>query len=257
MSENLGYSLDLPWFKPVPWLDMANGAEDWEHGGMKGKLSSCTADAGNMSLTSPSKKIPSDEECAVLWDIHYTMEHIKAHCRRVADFAEALALRAVELFGTEDAPKAYKGHPPCPNNLAAITRAAGLLHDVAKSFCIRNGGSHAQIGASWVKEATGNYRIAQAVLHHVEWPWARPSNICSAAIFVGYADKRVKHDTYVTLEERYEDLLTRYAKNDPLRYTSICATKERALNLERALSEQLELPLHACTFNCGRLVARA
>jgi len=236
--EAFTYSRPLPWFGSVPWLPEADGAR----------------------YTSASEKIPSDEACLALCASHDIMPHIQTHCLCVADFATAMARRAVELYGEadgvipEEMPRGI--HPPCPRHLVEITRAAGLLHDIAKSFCIRNGGSHAQLGASWVLDATGNHRIAQAVLHHVEWPWEFPANICSPALFVGYADRRVKHDNYVPIEERYRDLLERYAKNDPKRFQTITAAAKRASTLERALSVQLELPLHACTVDRGRLVPR-
>ena len=238
MADQFIYSRPLPWFGSVPWLPEADGALATENAG----------------------RIPSDAECIALCEHYDIMPHIAAHCRRVADFATALARRAVELYGERDSktspPTDRNGHSPCTHQLVEITRAAGLLHDIAKSFCIRNGGSHAQLGAAWVLDATGNYRIAQAIFHHVEWPWEFPDNVCSPALFVGYADRRVKHDTYVPLEERYRDLLERYAKNDPQRYHTITAASKRAITLERALSAQLELPLHACTFDSGRLVPR-
>ncbi|HIU16940.1 MAG TPA: HD domain-containing protein [Candidatus Avidesulfovibrio excrementigallinarum] len=229
------YSRALPWFNPVPWLDMADGSSDMGTG-----------------------RIPSDEACFALHDRYGTMEHIRRHCLRVADLATAMAQRAVELYGIDDGqPRPAGMHPACPARLVATTRAAGLLHDLAKTYCIKHGGSHAQLGAAWVLEATGNHRIAQAVFLHVEWPWDFPNNVCSPALFVTYADRRVKHDTYVTVRERYCDLLERYAKTDACRRTTISSAYDRVLTLERALSAQLELPLHACTVDCGRLVPRA
>ena len=144
-----------------------------------------------------------------------------------------------------------------PADFVGITRAAGLLHDVAKSFCIRNGGSHAMVGASWVMSETNNPRIAQAVFHHVEWPWEFPDCVLSPTLLVGYADRRVRHAEYVTLDERYTDLLDRYAKNSSLRFNTISSAKLRAAELEKKISEQLELPLYEYTINCGRLVPRA
>ncbi len=229
-------SRELPWFKPVPWLDVADG-----------------------SLAVAEGSVPDDAACEVLWDQYRMPDHIRRHCRCVADFATAMARRAVELYGesSDPVPAAPGRHAPCPEGIVGVTRAGALLHDLAKKYCIRFGGSHAQLGASWVLEETGNQRIAQAVLHHVEWPWEYPDNVCSPALFVGYADRRVKHDTYVTVQERYHDLLERYGKLDPRRHETISSAYERALTLERALSAQLELPLHACTFDSGRLVTRA
>ena len=83
----------------------------------------------------------------------------------VADMAEALARRAIETGASR--------HP----ELVALSRAAGLLHDIAKSYTVQFGGSHAQIGASWVIDSTGSHKVAQAVYHHVEWPWPLPEDL--------------------------------------------------------------------------------
>ena len=220
-SSGVMYSRRLPWFEPLPWIDQADGARFGDDG-----------------------LIPSDAECEALWEHYAMLDNIKAHCRKVADFATAMARIAVARRSR-------------PEHFVEVTRAGGLLHDLAKTYCIRNGGSHATIGAAWVLEHTGNPRIAQTVFHHVEWPWELPDDVLTPALLVGYADRRVRHDEYVTIEERYVDLLERYAKNNPDRRESISAARLRAINLERALSAQLELPLYACTFDCGRLVPRA
>lgn len=90
--------------------------------------------------------------------------------------------RAVETGATR--------HP----ELVALSLAAGLLHDIAKSYTVQFGGSHAQIGASWVVDSTGNHKVAQAVYHHVEWPWPLPEDLVHPVFFVIYADKRARHD---------------------------------------------------------------
>lgn len=184
--------------------------------------------------------VPDEAACRRLWGEYDMMPHIGAHSEQVAGLAHALARRAADLG---------KG------NVRALTLASGLLHDIAKSYTVRYGGSHAQLGASWVMTRTGNPVIAQAVLHHVWWPWDFPKDLASPVFFVLYADKRVMHDTIVPLEERYEDLLVRYGHTDASR-AAIVAGNEHAQRLERALSAFLEMPLHAYTFTGGRLVER-
>ncbi len=188
--------------------------------------------------------IPDDAVCQAIWARYGMFEHIGRHSMQVATVAEALAIRAME--------RGVAGTQP----LRAITRAAGLLHDIAKSYTVQYGGSHAQIGASWVVAATGNYRIAQAVYHHVEWPWPLPNSLIHPVFFVIYADKRVRHDEIVTLDERYGDLLVRYGTTEQAR-AAIQRGWEHARTIERVLSAQLELPLHESTVAGGRLVAGA
>ena len=100
--------------------------------------------------------IPDEAVCRSLWTRYAMFSHIERHSRLVADVAAALARRAVEIGATK--------HP----ELVDLCAASGLLHDIAKSYTVQYGGSHAQIGASWVVESTGSHKVAQAVYHHVE-----------------------------------------------------------------------------------------
>lgn len=90
--------------------------------------------------------IPDEAACRALWTRYAMFSHIERHSECVAGMAEALARRAVETGATR--------HP----ELVALSLAAGLLHDIAKSYTVQFGGSHAQIGASWVVDSTGNHR---------------------------------------------------------------------------------------------------
>lgn len=188
----------------------------------------------------PTWTVPTVEECEQLWDTYAMMSHIRDHSRQVAALAVALAQRAADRGMQVD---------------VAAVRAAALLHDIAKSFSIIHGGSHAQIGAAWVVAHTQHQGIAQAVRFHVHWPWDLPADtrVCSLPFFVLYADKRIMHDQCVSLCERYEDLLYRYGTSEKAR-VGIALSHQQGLNLERALTVQLDWDIHACTLNCGRLV---
>ena len=194
-----------------------------------------------LDLNSGSGCIPDDVQCFALWDKYGMLEHIRLHSLRVAEMAEALARRAVECGYAVDVP---------------AVRASALLHDIAKTYTITHGGSHAQIGASWVILETGNHELARGVMMHVHWPWPLPDDVCSLSFFVIYADKRVKHDQCVTLEERFEDLLVRYGISESSK-ASIRESYHQGQLLERALGAQLRLDLHAYTLDSGRLVQRA
>ena len=185
--------------------------------------------------------VPDEAACRKLWARYDMLPNVAAHSAQVAELAHALARRAVEL-GKRD--------------VCALTLAAGLLHDIAKSYTVRYGGSHAQLGASWVMTQTGNPVIAQAVMHHVWWPWEFPEDLASPVFFVLYADKRVMHDQFVDRETRFLDLLERYGTTEASR-AAIVAGNEHAQKLEHAMAAYLEMPLHACTLAGGRLVERA
>ncbi len=183
---------------------------------------------------------PDDAACFALWRKYAMLPNVERHSRMVAHIATELARRAAEL-----------GHPVHVETV----RAAALLHDLAKTYCLLHGGSHAQLGASWALAETRHYGIARGVLLHVHWPWPVPdgSGICALPFFVIYADKRVRHDACVTLEERFEDLLTRYGRDARAR-AGIRAAHEQAVTIERALAAQLGWKLHEDSFDCRGLV---
>ena len=66
--------------------------------------------------------IPDEAACRALWTRYAMFSHIERHSECVAGMAEALARRAVETGATR--------HP----ELVALSLAAGLLHDIAKSY---------------------------------------------------------------------------------------------------------------------------
>lgn len=181
-----------------------------------------------------------DQTCFSLWDKYDMLDNIRRHSLMVAQISTELAKRALALGMEID---------------VCACRASGLLHDIAKTWCLKHGGGHAAIGASWVVQETRNYAVAQGVLLHVHWPWALPeaAAVCSLPIFVLYADKRVRHDQYVPLQERFDDLVVRYGKSASAR-EHIRKSCEQAIELERALSRQLKWNLNEDSFDSWRLV---
>jgi putative nucleotidyltransferase with HDIG domain len=188
--------------------------------------------------------IPRVEDCHALWDHYSMLDNIRAHSILVADMACALGVQA--------------RRQGCGVSTDALL-AAGLLHDLGKTYTIAHGGSHAQLGASWVMRETRNGPIAQAVMFHVHWPWSEEwledERLLLTAITL-YADKRVKHDSFVSLDERFEDLHVRYGINEYARerITASCLQSKR---IEAALSRRLGLELHEYIADSRRLVKRA
>lgn len=178
-----------------------------------------------------SDNVPDEEACHRLWDKYEMLDNVRAHSHAVAEVATALARHAAETGLPVSVPE---------------VRAAGLLHDIAKTYCLRHGGGHAQLGASWVILETRNYAIARGVFHHVYWPWKLPvddaERMCSLPFFIMYADKRCRHDQFVSLEERFDDLLERYGKTDEHK-AGIYDSYLQAKNIERALSKHMRVDL--------------
>jgi putative nucleotidyltransferase with HDIG domain len=182
--------------------------------------------------------VPTDAQCRTLWDAFGMLQNIRDHSELVACLATSLAEAARQ-----------KG---LPVNVAEV-RAAALLHDLAKTYTIRHGGNHCQLGGAWVQELTGNPALAQGVLCHVSWPHPVDLRANFLPLTLIYSDKRVKHNQIVTLEARFDDLLVRYGKTDYIR-TRIRESFEQAEAIERALAETLGMEIHESTFGCGGLV---
>ncbi|MGE4536484.1 MAG: HDIG domain-containing metalloprotein [Desulfovibrio sp.] len=182
--------------------------------------------------------VPTDAQCRELWDAYDMLPNIREHSALVACLATALAEAAVRAGLDVE---------------VATVRAAGLLHDLAKTYTIRHGGNHCQLGGAWVQELTGNPVLAQGVACHVTWSLPIDLRAHFLPLAIIYSDKRVKHNQIVTLEARFDDLLTRYGKTEYIR-ERIRESFQQAAAIEKALAQTLDLDLHENTFGCGRLV---
>lgn len=195
---------------------------------------------GGLAKT-PNKAAPDVTGCLTLWDKYGMPPHIRRHCIQVALIVADLA-RGMEHFGSA---------------LCRRTMLAGaLLHDIAKIYTIRHGGAHSQLGAAQMLRETGNYTLAQMIYHHVSWPWNIDvdNSLTLPSLLLIYADKRVRHDKVVTLEERRLDLLERYGFTEQSRLY-INESMRQAAAIEMALSQRLGVTLNECAFAGRRLVA--
>lgn len=184
-------------------------------------------------------RILSGDECRSFWAELGMPEHIREHSFLVAEVALHIARLCRKRF--------------VPELSLALVEAAALLHDVAKGYTIRHGGSHSQLGAAWVQERTGNAILARAVLHHVYWPFAMDVRCYPVALIIFYSDKRVKHAEIVSMGERFEDLLQRYGKT-PLACKHIQLSLEQGRTVEALLEQELKVDLNAYSFDCRRMV---
>lgn len=194
-----------------------------------------------IALAPASSAVPDDEDCFALWRKYAMLPNVQSHSKLVAHIATRIA---ADLFAAGYA-----------TDCAAI-RASALLHDLAKTYCLQHGGGHAQLGAAWVVTETRNYAVAQGVFLHVWWPWAIPDGknlATSLPLIVLYADKRARHDSCVTLAERFDDLMLRYGSCDSAR-ESIGASFEQSQSIERKLSALLGRDLNEDSFDSWRLV---
>lgn len=183
---------------------------------------------------------PDREGCLALWERYGVPAHIRNHSRQVTKVMLGIGELALS-----------RGL----NVVLPYLLAGGLLHDIAKMYTIRHGGDHAQLGAALVLRETRNPLVAQMIYHHVGWPWRVDveNDHVLHVLLASYADKRVKHDNIVGLEERFADLLERYGKTERSRNFMAHAYLQ-AREIETKLSELLEVQLNEYSFDSGRLV---
>lgn len=139
--------------------------------------------------------IPSSQQCLSVMVNHEMPAHIQEHSHQVARIAVGLGR--------------------CLNRQGAglnmeLLEAGGLLHDIAKVHCFRTGENHGLVGGNMVRQM-GYPQVADIVEDHVRIAVSDLQHPVTESLVVNYADKRVKHTEVVTLEERFGDLVERYA----------------------------------------------
>ncbi len=185
-------------------------------------------------------RTPSAQECYQLWDQYRMLEHIRIHSQLVALVAAEIT-RLMHLKSER-----LQVH-------MQTVYAAGLLHDLAKTYTLKYGGNHSQIGAAWVLQHTNNLAMAQGVMHHVYWPGALDIEKHVLPLSLIYADKRVKHDRIVTLQERFADLLQRYGTTR-IRVEMMHRSFAQVRNIEDLFNRTLEVDLNAYPFDSRGVV---
>jgi putative nucleotidyltransferase with HDIG domain len=168
---------------------------------------------------------PSLPECLDLMASYKMLPNIREHSFRVRDVAlvlgDYLLSAGVEL------------HLP-------LLEAGALLHDLAKTVSINNGGEHARLGAQWLTDL-GYPAVAEIVREHV-WLTREPSESwpLREVEIVNYADKRVLHHQVVTLGRRFADLRRRYGRTPEI-VARISINERRSLVLEEKIFSRINL----------------
>jgi len=173
--------------------------------------------------------IPSREVCLVLMDQYDMLPQIKAHSLQVARVALCLGESLISHYPELD---------------MALVEAGALLHDIAKTECLKTKGNHILIGEEMVKDM-GYQSVARIVAQHVrleneyyqkEW--------MDEVVLVHYADKRVVHEKVVDLEERFKYLQETYGRSKNAAEL-IEALYQDTLKLEKRIFLHLSFPPHA------------
>lgn len=120
-----------------------------------------------------------------------------------------------------------------------LVEAASLLHDLTKSECLKTKKDHAQTGSEVLK-SMGYIRVGEVVAEHIHLARQNdPSSVTEEEI-VNYADKRVRHDRIVSLEDRFCDLIARYGKN-PKASEQMEQLKKSTFEIENKIFSILEI----------------
>jgi len=141
---------------------------------------------------SEQRGIPSKEECFRLWDGYRMPDNIKRHTLQVTRIAVFIAKKLKESGIKVD---------------ITLTERGALLHDIDKILTVKND-LHGEV-AEKILLRRGYPEIAKIASHH-RFKYIRDPALTWEEKVVNYADKRVKHDQIVSLDERFTDLLIRY-----------------------------------------------
>lgn len=187
-------------------------------------------------MISTVPRIPSVSRCLALMDQYGMLANIRAHSFMVARVAETIVSHLADGGGES---------PPPPDRNMVI--AGALLHDIAKTLCLDGSCKHAEEGRR-ICESHGYGEVGGVVAEHVvlsEFAFEQykrgrfgPKEI------VFYADKRVKHDTIVTLDDRLGYIITRYSDGSKENQVRIQQNFAACVELESYLFSFLPFPAH-------------
>jgi putative nucleotidyltransferase with HDIG domain len=139
--------------------------------------------------------VPDRETCFALMARFAMPPHIIIHSLMVAEAACRLGAALVRAGHLLDLP---------------LIEAGALLHDIAKRECLDKRCDHSLRGFE-IMTSLGYPGLAKVIGEHVNVQSARSQNgLISPSVVVNYADKRVRHDRVVSLNERHQDLMNRY-----------------------------------------------
>lgn len=142
-------------------------------------------------------RIPTRQDCDMLMSRYAMLPNIVAHSYSVMRVALAIT------DSLKDGLSIHRDK----------VMAGALLHDITKTRSLKTKEHHDASGGALLREL-GFPGIAEIVEQHVRLSTLNPEGALNETEIVYYADKRVLHDTIVTLEERMRDLIVRYGRDE-------------------------------------------
>ena len=172
-----------------------------------------------------SHRIPSREECNELMAKYSMLPNIVEHSIQVMRVSLAITdnLKSGVLVDRD------------------LVVAAALLHDITKSRSLVTKERHDMSGGELLREL-GFPSIAEIVEQHVIIHNINLRGRLEEREIVYYADKRVLHDTIVTINERVLDLIERYGTGEEIR-NMILQNKSQVLKVERKIASFMKIDI--------------
>jgi molybdenum cofactor cytidylyltransferase len=168
-------------------------------------------------------EIPSSEECEVIINDIYPLEpKLKRHCLKVAEVASSIGRKLSELGNTVD---------------LELIQAAAALHDISKGQP-----HHDTAGAARLSDM-GFGKTADIVAVHTDLA-GENGELSLESKIVFLADKLVKEDQLVDVEERYRDIDRRYG-GSPEIDLKIAQRLQHALKVKQELEKMLGCSLRS------------
>lgn len=149
-------------------------------------------------------------------------------CRKIQDYFHMTD--AVKLHSDKVAEKAFSIYERLSGEGVFLDKeiilAASLLHDIAKGTI-----HHEKVGAQWIEDM-GYKEIADIISEHMELKQISSTITEKEVVFL--ADKLVKGDKFVTIDERFSFKENMY-KKDELALKAVKRRKEQADNLYKII----------------------
>jgi len=170
--------------------------------------------------------IPSRAECDELMAQYSMLPNIMEHSRQVMNVSLAIIdnLKSGVSVNRD------------------LVIAAALLHDITKTKSLETKEPHDASGGVLLREL-GFPSTAEIVEQHVVIRNLNLKGKLEEREIVYYADKRVLHDTIVTIEERLRDLVERYGRTEEIR-NLIYQNKKQVIAVERKITGFMAIDLH-------------
>lgn len=177
-------------------------------------------DGADLAVDLKAAPLPSVDQARALWDRYQMLDNIRDHsevvCRVALAITDWLAAAGVALR-------------------REAVEVGSLLHDIAKTQCLNSDRRHDKEGQEILVEL-GYPELGFLVYRHVVLPVGYPLD---ETMVVNYADKRVKHNRIVDLDERYRYILERYGRGDRERIDRINLGLARALEVEQTVFDPI------------------